>query len=180
MAWRAETPCGAFGFGHCGWNGLLSSVTNANGLVAEYAYDVMDRVTNIAWRTTAGASLGGFAYEATGLVTNKVYADGKGPKYDYTPDGKLSQRVWARGVATTYSYDANGRLAETSYSDGTPSVRLAYNRAGRQTRAEDAAGVTTFAYDAFGAVVNETVVGPAGENTIVRHWDAYGALRAIL
>jgi hypothetical protein len=58
MAWRAETPCGAFGFGHCEWNGLLSSVTNANGLVAKYAYDVMDRVTNIAWRTTGGAALG--------------------------------------------------------------------------------------------------------------------------
>lgn len=27
--------------------------------------------------------------EATGLVTNKVYADGKGPCYTYTPDGKL-------------------------------------------------------------------------------------------
>ena len=63
MAWRAETPCGAFGFGRCEWNGQLSSVTNANGLVAEYAYDVMDRVTNIAWRTTGGAALVGFAYE---------------------------------------------------------------------------------------------------------------------
>ena len=31
-------------------------------------------------------------YEATGLVTNKVYADGKGPLYDYTPDGKLAKR----------------------------------------------------------------------------------------
>ena len=35
--------------------------------------------------------------EATGLVTNKVYADGKGPRYDYAPDGKLATRTWARG-----------------------------------------------------------------------------------
>jgi hypothetical protein len=35
--------------------------------------------------------------EATGLVTNKVYADGKGPSYTYTPDGKLATRTWARG-----------------------------------------------------------------------------------
>ena len=41
-------------------------------------------------------------YEATGLVTNKVYADGKGPKYTYTPDGKLATRTWARGTVTTY------------------------------------------------------------------------------
>ena len=39
-------------------------------------------------------------YEATGLVTNKVYADGKGPTYTYTPDGKLATRTWARGIAT--------------------------------------------------------------------------------
>ena len=112
--------------------------------------------------------------EATGLVTNKVYADGKGPRYDYTPDGRLATRTWARGIVTTYSYDDNGSLTNTVYSDVTPTISLAYNRAGRQTRAEDAAGVTTFLYDDFGAVTNETVVGVAGTNTIVRHWDSLG------
>ena len=51
---------------------------------------------------------------------------------------------------TTYSYDANGALTNTVYSDGTPTISLAYNRAGRQVRAEDAAGVTAFLYDDFG------------------------------
>ena len=112
--------------------------------------------------------------EATGLVTNKVYADGKGPRYDYTPDGKLATRTWARGIATTYSYDDNGSLTNTVYSDGTPTISLAYNRAGRQIRAEDAAGVTMFVYDEFGSVTNETVVGVAGTNTIERFYDAFG------
>ena len=112
--------------------------------------------------------------EATGLVTNKVYADGKGPRYDYTPDGKLATRTWARGIVTTYSYDDNGSLTNTVYSDGTPTISLAYNRAGRQIQAIDAAGVTTFAYDDFGALTNETVIGVAGTNTIIRHWDNYG------
>ena len=44
---------------------------------------------------------------------------------------------------------------------------------GRQTNAVDAAGVTTFRYDDYGSLTNETVVGAAGENTIVRHWDSY-------
>ena len=48
--------------------------------------------------------------EASGCMTNKVYADGKGPTYAYTPDGKLATRTWARGSVTTYSYDANGSL----------------------------------------------------------------------
>ena len=139
--------------------------------MVKYAYNIMDRVTNISWKTTSGESLGGFGYEydaagrvvgqrgatcpvdyvydefgekvsmttyrtlsevtgsgergkesgavqgdvtrwlrdeATGLITNKVYADGKGPRYDYTPDGKLATRIWALGIVTTYSYAANG------------------------------------------------------------------------
>lgn len=45
---------------------------------------------------------------ATGLLTNKLYADGKGTAYSYTPDGKLACRTWARGVATTYNYASRG------------------------------------------------------------------------
>ena len=112
--------------------------------------------------------------EATGLVTNKVYADGKGPTYTYTPDGKLATRTWARGIVTTYSYDDNGSLTNTVYSDGTPTISLVYNRAGRQIEAHDAAGVTTFLYDSFGSIANETVIGVPGTNTIIRHWDSFG------
>ncbi len=111
---------------------------------------------------------------ASGSMTNKVYADGKGPTYNYTPDGKLSQRTWARGIVTDYSYDNWGSLTNTVYSDGTPTVSLAYNALGRQTEAHDAAGVTTFLYDTFGSLTNETVVGVAGTNTIERFWDDYG------
>ncbi|MBR6587415.1 MAG: hypothetical protein IKK82_08345 [Kiritimatiellae bacterium] len=101
-------------------------------------------------------------------------ADGKGPRYGYTQDGKLSQRIWARGIVTDYSYDGWGSLTNTVYSDATPAVTLFYDAMGRQTNAVDASGVTTFRYDDYGSLTNETVVGAAGENTIIRHWDAYG------
>ena len=87
---------------------------------------------------------------------------------------KLASRTWARGIVTTYSYDTNGSLTNTIYSDSTPNISFAYNRAGRQVRAHDAAGVTTFLYDDFGALTNETVVGVAGTNTIERFYDAFG------
>ena len=112
--------------------------------------------------------------EPSGCMTNKVYADGKGPRYDYTPDGKLARRTWARGVVTDYTYDSSGQLVLTTYSDDTPPVSLAYNRAGRQIEAHDAAGITTFAYDAFGANTNESVVGVAGTNVLERFYDALG------
>ena len=112
--------------------------------------------------------------EASGVMTNKVYADGKGPTYSYTPDGKLAQRIWARGITTDYSYDNWGNLTNTVYSDNTPTISLFYDALGRQTEAHDAAGVTTFLYDSFGSLTNETVIGVAGTNTIERYWDEFG------
>lgn len=49
--------------------------------------------------------------EATGFVTNKVYADGLGPAYDYTVDGLLLRRTWSRGIATILvrPHDSFGR-----------------------------------------------------------------------
>ena len=114
--------------------------------------------------------------EPSGCMTNKVYADGKGPTYTYTPDGKLATRTWARGIVTTYTYDNAGNLTRTEYSDNgvTPTITLAYNRVGRQTEAHDAAGVTTFKYDAYGALTNETVIGVTGTNIIERYYDTFG------
>ena len=65
-------------------------------------------------------------------------------------------------------------LLPIRYSDSTPSVVLCYDAMGRQTRAVDAAGITTFAYDSFGSLTNETVIGVAGTNTIERLYDAFG------
>ena len=143
----------------------------------DYAYDEFgEKVSMTTFRdiNAAGDVTRWLRDEATGLVTNKVYADGKGPTYTYTPDGKLATRTWARGIVTTYSYDDNGALTNTVYSDSTPAITLAYNRAGRQIQAIDAAGVTTFLYDGFGALINETVIGVAGTNTIERFYDDFG------
>ena len=111
--------------------------------------------------------------EASNCMTNKVYADGKGPRYSYTPNGNVAQRIWARGIITDYAYDGWNNLTNTTYSDGTPTVTLFYDAMDRQIKAEDAAGITTFRYDSFGSLTNETVVGIAGTNTIIRHWDEF-------
>ena len=145
-----------------------------------YTYDVFgNKTTMMTYRDESlGPDSGDvttWLYDiASDSMTNKVYADGKGPTYCYTPEGKLSRRVWARGVATDYSYDGWGNLTNTVYSDDTPTVSLFYDALGRQTEARDAAGVTTFLYDAFGSLTNETVIGVAVANSIERFWDEYG------
>ena len=92
----------------------------------------------------------------------------------YTPTGKLSRRTWARGITTDYSYDIWSSLTNTVYSDDTPTISLAHDALGRQIAAHDAAGVTTFIYDSFGSLTNETVIGVAGTNTIDRFYDNFG------
>ena len=179
--------------------GNLASVTNPLGYATVYEYDLRGRKTyeggatypvrytydvfgNKTSMTTYREESKGrdsgdvttWLYdEASWAMTNKVYADGKGPSYSYTPDGRLSRRTWARGIVTDYSYDNWGNLTKTVYSDATPTVSLFYDAMGRQIEAHDAAGVTIFAYDVFGLLTNETVIGIAGTNVIERYWDAY-------
>ena len=180
--------------------GNLSSVTDALGNVMIYEYDLRGRrtyeggstypvrytydvfgnkITMMTYRNESSGRNSGDATtwlydEASGLMTNKIYASGKGPAYHYTPDGKLAQRIWARGIVTDYFYDNWGSLTNTIYSDDTPSISITYNAMGRQIEVLDAAGITTFLYNSFGSLTNEIVVGVAGTNTIFRHWDNFG------
>jgi YD repeat-containing protein len=108
--------------------------------------------------------------EATGLLTNKVYADGKGPSYTYTPDGKLATRTWARGVQTTYRYTTDGAMTNIVYSDGTPAVTFTLDRLGRQRTITDATGTRAFAYnDALQLAAETNAFG-----VLVRAYDGLG------
>ena len=82
--------------------------------------------------------------EPSGCMTNKLYADGNGPSYSYTPDGKLARRTWARGIATDYTYDNAGQLVSTTYSDTTPTITMAYDRVGNLVNATTEGVVTKF------------------------------------
>ena len=144
-----------------------------------YAYDAFgDLATLTTFRDAAaplsperGDTTRWLRDAATGLVTNKLYADGLGPSYTYTPDGKLATRTWARGVVTEYSYDGNGSLTNVVYSDGTPSIAYAYDNRGNLLSAV-VEGVSTniYAYDVFGNLTNEVQNGA----TIARTYDAFG------
>jgi len=142
--------------------GNLVAVTNALGNAAIYEYDlrgnktyeggatypvrytyddynVMTNMTTYRNESLQSGDTTTWLYdEPTGLLTNKVYADGKGPTYTYTIDGKLATRTWARGITTDYSYDSWGNLTNTVYSDDTPTISLFYDALGRQTEVQSA------------------------------------------
>ena len=53
--------------------------------MVKYAYNIMDRVTNIAWRTTSGAAIDGFEYAAAerGLVARTAPGNPKSHMQEY-------------------------------------------------------------------------------------------------
>jgi RHS repeat-associated protein len=102
-----------------------------------YTYDPQGRMLTMkTWTNYAnnsGTATTSWYYDTQrGWLTNKVYADGNGPKYQYTAAGRLKTRLWARGVNTTNSYTVAGDLATISYNDGfTSGVTNTYDRRGR-------------------------------------------------
>lgn len=150
--------------------GLQTCVIDALSNATYTAYDLQGRPTNVwgatypvayeydeygrmavlkTWRDTNSEPdvTCWFYDEATGLLTNKVYADGNGTSYEYDAAGRLTKRIWARGVAADYAYDALGQLANIDYSDDTPDVSFTYDRLGRQATITDALGTRTNVFD---------------------------------
>ena len=151
-----SSPAGSFDVGYCEWNGKLSAVTNASGFMVEYAYDIMDRVTNIIWKTASGATLGVFAYEydAVGRIVSRSHAIGSsafdrvyayddldrlasddGVTYTYDAAGNRMTRT-ENGLTTTYTLGVGDRLA--SWTGGAYTHDIAGNvtrieRTGRPT-----------------------------------------------
>jgi RHS repeat-associated protein len=92
--------------------------------VVEYEYDIMDRVTNISWRTTSGATLGGFAYEydAVGRIVSRDHVIGTNAfsrSYDYDSLDRL-----ASDDGVTYTYDAAGNRMTRTENGATVTYTL--------------------------------------------------------
>lgn len=171
--------------------GHVTAVWGASSPAA-YEYDAFGRMTAMATTRNPGfdfstvtnsslflpnASLDVTRWlydEATGLLTNKVYADGLGPAYDYTPAGRLSSRLWARGVTTAFTYDAFGQAASVTYSDSTPSVSYAYDALGRVTAVTDASGVRALAYTPDGLPLSDALAFGGSVFTVSEKYDIFG------
>ena len=174
--------------------GRRTEVTDALGNVTHTAYDAEGRVTK-TWGATypveyeydvqgrmvsmktfrdenGGEDVTCWLYDQpTGLLTNKLYADGLGPAYTYTADGKLASRLWTRGILTSYAYDETGALTGVDYSDATPDVGYTYDRLGNQLSASNSISTNLFAYSPETLeLIQETQNGTA----ITRSTDANG------
>ncbi len=154
--------------------GQALSLSGATYPVA-YVYDTAGRMTalsttrdGVAWDTT------GWLYDgATGLLTNKVYADGSRVSYTYTPQGKLASRVWARGVTMANNYDLLGQIIWIDYSGDMYDVFHAYDAFGHAVASSNSFARYEYRNSLSGIVTNESVT--VGTNTcmLTRDLDAH-------
>jgi RHS repeat-associated protein len=133
--------------------GLQTTVSNAVGQVAVYAYDIDDRATN-------GVSINNVTINTThdnlGRLLTRSYPDGSSEKYGYTlnvsdPTSYTNQI----GNVTLYGYDAmNRKISEVDL--GVTTNHLAYNGAGDLLTLTDGNNHTTkWNYDFFGRMTNK-------------------------
>jgi YD repeat-containing protein len=120
------------------------------GYAQSYEYDAMGRLWKL--HTTRGSSDDVTTWEyvpGTNALASKTDAAGRSVSYTYNAAGLQQSRAPGSAVVTTtYSYDGVGRLTGIDYSDSTPDVSHAYDRAGRKVSTTDAAGTHTFTFDA--------------------------------
>ena len=144
----------------------------------DYTYDEYGRMATMSTYRTEDLVHGDVTTwlrdEATGLVTNKVYADGNGQTYAYTPDGKPTRTVWARGAWFENVYDPQGRVVQVLHDDATFDAEMGYDRLGRLVSSSVPAASYRYALDLLGHATNEVVVIAGATNTILRHYDALG------
>jgi RHS repeat-associated protein len=118
---------------------------------------------------------------ASGLVSSKTDAGSHTVSYTYNARGQILVRTLARGVSATYAYYgdnlatelATGELRLIDYSDSTPDVSYAYNRAGALSTVNgDATGSTSFAYDSTQALQSVTMGTFYGSRVMTCQYDA--------
>ncbi len=120
--------------------GKLLTRTDSRGVVTTYAYDAIDRLTNITF-SQAGQPPQSFGW---------TY-DQPGPSFGYGV-GRLTSAQFPSGSAT-YSYDELGRLRATHQTVGNGSVTWSHG--------------TSYGYDAAGRVVSVTY--PSGRTLLIPH-----------
>jgi RHS repeat-associated protein len=97
--------------------------------------------------------------------------------YQYDAAGNRTSDTNANGVTVGYAYDALNRLTSIDYPNTSLDVTLTYdegsNQKGRLTTMVDGSGTTTFEYDVFGNLTEESKT--VGANTHVTGYGYDGA-----
>ena len=154
-------------------------------------HDIMDRVTNISWRTTSGATLGGFQYEydAAGRIVSRSHPIGVGDRL--ASYGRARSPSAPQSVVGSYTYDAWGNVVDEEITTSASVLsNIRYRFQGREWSA--ATGLVNFRmrwYDPeTGRWLSKDPIGLSGGlnlyafcgNTLLNSVDFYGESGLVL
>jgi RHS repeat-associated protein len=153
-------------------NGLAEAVSPLDGGPGvQYAFDIMDRITDIAWQADEGNTLRGFAmdYDNADMITNVVHATGERRVYTYDSIDRLTgeQHLTASDTiiySAAYEYDLAGNRTQSVINGVTNTYTLGlgnrlaawgvnaenaqtYDTAGNVTQITDASGTRNLSWD---------------------------------
>ena len=181
-------------------DGTLKTVTDAELKTTTYSYDALGRVKtlqdhllqetsyaydsagNLRRLTDAKTQESGFSYNGLGQVTGESRPMGQSTSYSYTAAGKLETKTDARGQRTEYVYEPGTNLLSDIYyfdenDTQTGHVSFSYER-GQLSGYDDGEISASYAYNAFGQKVQETVTYPGFSKTFLYGYDNSGRKRS--
>jgi YD repeat-containing protein len=124
----------------------------------------------------------GYTYNAANRLVMLSNPDYTQVDYQYDPAGRLLSRVTANGARMTQQFDANGGLTRLTQYDAANAlisdVSYTRDRTGNLLTQTDAAGTTTYAYDALNRLASAD--SPGTTNDELFSYDKVGNRRFLL
>ena len=162
-------------------NGRPGSMTDLNGIVTQFAYDDLGRVTTITVKDPTSSSLNAvttIAYDVEGRVTDIMRPATEGLFFDYDLNGQLTAMRAGNGERIDYVHDAMGNVTSETVkrTDGSTSRQTTrtFDSLGRMlTEALGPRRVTRWAYDANG---NATTLTDPKNSATTQSFDALDRL----
>jgi RHS repeat-associated protein len=160
-------------------NRLLHTVDALSGTTT-LGYDKNDQLTSVAAPNGAATS---YVYDDLGNLLSMTSPDTGTTTYTYDGAGNRATQTDANGVTVQYTYDALNRLTDTDYPNSTLDVTLTYdqgtNQKSRLTTMVDGSGTTTFSYDVYGNLTQESKVIDGHAHVTGYSYDAADLLTSI-
>lgn len=163
-------------------NRLIQTVDALSG-VAQYGYDSNNRRKEV---TPPGTAATQYTYDDLGNLLQEVSPERGTINLTYDHAGNVKTRTDARGITATYTYDALNRPLTVDYPGTESDVTFTYDSApgctfgmGRLCATIDASGTTTFAYDAFGNLIQQTHTELGITYTVQYTYDAGNRIQSI-
>ncbi|HSQ79080.1 MAG TPA: hypothetical protein VLN41_00665, partial [Candidatus Bathyarchaeia archaeon] len=158
--------------------GLPTSVTDAQGHVAEYGYDIEGRLLEVDYNN--GARVHSFGYDRNDNLISETHPETGLISYTYNDESWMTEKTWG-GSTIHYSHNLDsGQIFQVWWGPGYPDyeeeILYTYNLAGKPSRVRSTVKKwdRNIQYDPYGNVASETIALPGlATKTITYTYDGF-------